>query len=706
MSVLALLLTTLFPCVLGIPVEQNWPRGLRRSGSLQGDGPSLPRNVEVQRYNIILKPYFPADGVSYNPAKKFTFDGNVSIGFRMLEEAKSIALHQANITVNKLFLLSDGVAIDVQSSLDENQRVVLTPAENFRPDTQYVVLIEYEGEINTVGKLHGVYAQNYTDAKLQDKYLVVTHLETSNARAVFPCFDEPSFKAVFQLTLIYPKGLTALSNTPEPEPQSLDDIYQVSTFPATPRMSAYLLAFAIGDFVSATAKNTRDGLTVRAWGWSEMKDYLQHSADAIANCTAAMEKFTGIDYVLPKLDVIAVPDFRGAAMENWGLIVADRTLVYIDPSLSSTDDVLSSHRVLCHETVHQWFGNLITTDTWGDVFLQESFAELLGTHMPNEYIPEKSRQSMLDAFTYTDMERGFGGLSRQPHPLATNVADFGYCYYVGAPILRTFMIAAGKKAFQSGIQHFLKDHSFKNANHAQLIDALVKVRTLSKFTDHIVQGYEEAHVEGPCSGKVNFTQFYDAWIQQPSVPRINVTTVNGKTTVLQQPFSADKGQTWDVPLVVTDLGSRQREFAWLLASGEVCAEDSVLGQCECVTEVVQDRTKVYNPSSMTMSRVYYDKEALTQVLDAVVQSPEKVDNQLLLRLLLDSAAQGADDVKQVMHAVQQIWSQLIQADTVSSFLIRAVLENNDQEEAMQQLLQDAYHEYEWKQYGLDEWDAR
>lgn len=87
----------------------------------------------------------------------------------MLEEAKSIALHQANITVNKLFLLSDGVAIDVQSSLDENQRVVLTPAENFRPDTQYVVLIEYEGEINTVGKLHGVYAQNYTDAKLQDK---------------------------------------------------------------------------------------------------------------------------------------------------------------------------------------------------------------------------------------------------------------------------------------------------------------------------------------------------------------------------------------------------------------------------------------------------------------------------------------------------------------------------------------------------------
>lgn len=101
----------------------------------------------------------------------------------------------------------------------------------------------------------------------------------------------------------------------------LSDIYQVSTFPATPRMSAYLLAFAIGDFVSATAKNTRDGLTVRhacdrsnnhcamqvrAWGWNEMKDYLQHSADAIANCTAAMEKFTGIDYVLPKLGTLKI----------------------------------------------------------------------------------------------------------------------------------------------------------------------------------------------------------------------------------------------------------------------------------------------------------------------------------------------------------------------------------------------------------------
>ncbi|KAH7694315.1 Protein T16G12.1, partial [Aphelenchoides avenae] len=288
----------------------------------------LPRNVENISYELHVQPYFPADGVEVDPAKNYTFDGFVRIQFRVNSFAHNVSLDHLNQTLQNVQLYRNQAAVDVATDIDNTTgRLVVLLEEHFVPTYNYTIDITYTGLINADDQ--GVAYSTYSNAKGGSSVMIHTQFEPRNARRLLPCFDDPHFKAVFELTLTYPKGYTALSNTRPRTTLATSEPFVSTTFHRTPRMSTYLLAFTIGKLVSSAADFT-SGKEVRVWGWEEMGGSLEFAANVSGMCVSAMENYTGIPYALDKLDIVAVTG-TGFAMENWGLIIAAYSIVYSDP---------------------------------------------------------------------------------------------------------------------------------------------------------------------------------------------------------------------------------------------------------------------------------------------------------------------------------------------------------------------------------------
>ncbi|CDW54760.1 Peptidase M1 domain containing protein [Trichuris trichiura] len=302
--------------------------------------PRLPRNVFPSLYQLEIRTYFPLTDDEISEQLNFTFDGRLAIKIRCVDSTSSVTMHASRITIN-------------ESTLS------LVPGHN------YTLALEYAGKLPD--DLRGFYRTSYMkeDSK---RWLLITQFESTYARRALPCFDEPDFKAVFNASLIHPSSTIALSNMPVLEKQEVDGNWTRTIFKPTVPMSTYLLAFAVCDYANVS---TGEGVQYRVWSrHSQINQtkFALHAAPLVLEHFASMFNYS---FPLPKLDMIAIPDFAAGAMENWGLV----TFREVDLLLNETGGPMRVARIIAHELAHQWFGNLVTMKWWDSIWLNEGFAD-------------------------------------------------------------------------------------------------------------------------------------------------------------------------------------------------------------------------------------------------------------------------------------------------------------------------------------------
>ena len=333
-------------------------------------GYRLPSSIVPLDYQVTWRPQFSAVG-----GEPLSFDGSTVVLVTVLEDVDCLLIHAgANLVLSSLptFSIGGSFAQTVSSATPDeaNERWVLRlPQSVIRGGTNVTLTFSYSSPLSTSND--GLYLSTFTDDGGATVNMVATQFEATFARAAFPCFDEPAFKATFTVIADgIPLSYAALSNMPVVS--RADDFDYLDTqryvFAKTPLMSTYLLALVAGPLTSATVATvpllSGRAINVTAWGISRASTTgnLAYSAGIAATIVPYYESLFGVPYPLPKLDLIAVPDFSGGAMENWGIITFEEEGLLVSAATSSQGELQNAVSLIAHELAHQWFGNIVTMD--------------------------------------------------------------------------------------------------------------------------------------------------------------------------------------------------------------------------------------------------------------------------------------------------------------------------------------------------------
>ena len=400
----------------------------------------------------------------------------------VVEESSSISFNSVDIKIHSAKVSSPAVdsISEPESSYDEDtQTTKLSFKEKIPAGSKAKVSLAFTGTLNE--NMAGFYRSSY---KLKDgttKYIATTQMEPTDARRSFPCFDEPALKAKFTITLIADKDMTCLSNMDDVHEEEVDSKYggkkKAVTFRETPLMSTYLLAFIVGKLKMIETDKFR--LPIRVFV-TEDRDVEQgrFSLDLAARTLEFYEKQFNSEFPLPKMDMVAIPDFSAGAMENWGLITYRVVDLLYDEKSSSANTKQRVAEVVQHELAHQWFGNLVTMDFWDGLWLNEGFATWMSWYSCNVFYPE---WKVWEGYV-TDTLQGALSLDslRSSHPIEVPVkrADEinqifdAISYNKGSCVLRMISKYLGEDVFLEGIRRYLKKHAFGNTTTTDLWAAL------------------------------------------------------------------------------------------------------------------------------------------------------------------------------------------------------------------------------------------
>ena len=329
----------------------------------------LPANVIPRHYHVTLEPDF----------KKMTFEGTVVIDLDVVDDSKSISLHTLELEIHGAKITTGDQIISSSPAISYNQDTQVSTFDfdnGAAKGSKAQLEVSFTGRIND--KMAGFYRSTYKNPDGSEGLMAVTQMEPTDARRAFPCFDEPSLKAEFTVTLIADKNLTCLSNMDvafetEVESKISGGTRKAVTFNKSPLMSTYLVAFVVGELNYIETNDFRVPVRVYAPPGQDIENG-RFSLDLAAKTLAFYEKVFGIDFPLPKMDQIAVPDFAQGAMENWGLVTYRVVDLLLDEKVSGAATKERVAEVVQHELAHQWFGNLVTMDWWDGLWLNEGFA--------------------------------------------------------------------------------------------------------------------------------------------------------------------------------------------------------------------------------------------------------------------------------------------------------------------------------------------
>jgi len=433
----------------------------------------LPKNVKPLHYDVTLEPDF----------KTFKYNGTVSIELDVVEDSNSISLNSLDIDIKETTISSGSHTISSAPTLkfdDETQRVNIHFDKTIPAGSKATVTTKFVGTLND--NMAGFYRSSYKQDDGEDGWIATTQMEPTDCRRAFPCFDEPALKATFTVTLIADEKLTCLSNMDVASEKTVDSEITGSkrkavTFNKTPLMSTYLLAFIVGDLKVYETNEFR--IPVRVFCTPDKNiDHAHFSARLAAKTLEFYEKQFASEFPLPKMDMVAVPDFSAGAMENWGLVTYRVVDLLLDESNASASTKKRVAEVVQHELAHQWFGNLVTMDFWDGLWLNEGFAEWMSWYSCNVFFPEwKVWQGYV-----TDTLQSALGLDalRSSHPIEVPVkrADEinqifdAISYSKGSCVLRMISKYLGEDVFLEGIRRYLKKHAYGNTTTGDLWAAL------------------------------------------------------------------------------------------------------------------------------------------------------------------------------------------------------------------------------------------
>lgn len=427
----------------------------------------LPKNVRPSAYDLTLRPNLD----------DFTFWGEESIGVSISSPTSEIVMNCDEIAIQEARLTIGGGSTIEPSSIDfdaEAETVRLTFRDKL-PQGDASLYLRFTGELND--KLRGFYRSKYADADGAEKHLATTQFEATDARRAFPCWDEPSIKAAFRVTLLVPSNSTALSNMEVLSETEIEPGLKKVEFAETPVMSTYLLAFIAGD-LRRTEKRATDGTLIRVWTTPGKEAQGQFALDVSVDLLTYLNEYFGIPYPLRKMDHVAIPDFAAGAMENWGLITYREIAILVDPENSSagTKQIVAS--IISHEMAHQWFGNLVTMAWWDALWLNESFASWMGDKAVDHLFPDwKTWTSFVSSDTTRALDLDGLKNSHPIHQEVENPAEIGQLfdaisYSKGASVLRMLEDFLGAERFRQGLHDYLSKHSYDNADTGDLWNAL------------------------------------------------------------------------------------------------------------------------------------------------------------------------------------------------------------------------------------------
>ena len=456
-------------------------------------------------------------------AEEKEFSGTVIISGDSTSE--SISLHSKGLTIQSATI--DNQPADVSFGEFDELRLSQPNLKN----GNHTIHIIFSGNITDA--MHGLYPCYFTHDGVK-KQLFATQFESHHAREVFPCVDEPAAKAEYDLTLITRPEITVLGNMLIKFQKENGDSL-TTTFEKTPRMSSYLLAFVIGELHKKSAR-TKSGVEVNVWATpAQNENTLDFALDIATRSIDFYDEYFGVKYPLPKSDHVALPDFSSGAMENWGLITYRESCLLADPELTPESSKRFIATVIAHELSHQWFGNLVTMQWWNDLWLNESFANMMeyvaidALH-PEWRMWEDFATNEVTAALRRDSLDGVQSVQadvNHPDEIST-LFDPAIVYAKGGRLLVMVRKLIGEEAFRAGLKSYFEKFAYKNTVGNDLWQEL------------------ESTSGQPIVNLMN------TWISQPGLPVVSVSNSHDAAILSQERFFIGEHQPsdalWPIPL--------------------------------------------------------------------------------------------------------------------------------------------------------------
>ncbi|KAI4610781.1 uncharacterized protein J4E87_010715 [Alternaria ethzedia] len=498
----------------------------------------LPANVKPIHYDLTLEPDFA----------NFTYQGTVTIDLDVVDDTTSIALntnelkiHSTKVTAGQQVITeSPHVATD-----DDAQTTTVSFDQTIPGGSQAKLTMAFAGVLND--NMAGFYRSSFKAADGSTTYMATTQMEPTDARRAFPCFDEPALKAKFTVTLIADEKMTCLSNMDVASEKQIQSTIsggrrKAVTFSPTPLMSTYLLCFIVGELNYIETNNFR--VPVRVYAPKDRDiEHGRFSLELAAKTLAFYEKTFDSPFPLPKMDMVAIPDFSAGAMENWGLVTYRVVDVLIDEKVSGAATKQRVAETVQHELAHQWFGNLVTMDFWDGLWLNEGFATWMSWYSCNVFYPD---WKVWEGYVTDNLASALSLDSlRSSHPIEVPVkrADEinqifdAISYSKGSSVIRMISKYVGEDTFMEGIRRYLKKHAYGNTETGDLWAAL-------------------ADASGKDVGKV-----MDIWTKKVGFPVVTVTEGTDSIHLKQNRFlrTADVKPEEDQTLYPVFLALRTKE---------------------------------------------------------------------------------------------------------------------------------------------------
>ncbi|XP_031337814.1 aminopeptidase N-like isoform X2 [Photinus pyralis] len=436
----------------------------------------LPTNLSPTHYRLQLIPFLHE--------QNFTSSGAVTITFKVNEETDKIVINAYDMQILKDSVKvrelngTESISVKDQRFNNVSESYTIDLSENLLKDKEYDVEMKFIGQLRD--NMQGFYRSQYLDSKTNTiKRMASTQFSPTDARRAFPCFDEPAFKAKFTISIGRPSNMSSLSNMPKRTTDTMieRENWEWDHYAETPTMSTFIVAFIVSD-LQAYRYNNPSGTQFTVHTRLRTADQIKLAIELSPKILDYYENYFKIKFPLPKIDLVAVPDFGFNAMENWGLITFRETALLFDENTATVEDKKHIVGVLAHELVHQWFGNLVTPAWWNDLWLKEGFANYLRYLSIHQVQPSwKIGDEFLLDETYQAFKFDYFKSSR---PITLNVVNVdnirqmfdSISYSKGASVIRMVSKIIGEDNFKQGMIRYLNQYQFSNGNHDNLWDSL------------------------------------------------------------------------------------------------------------------------------------------------------------------------------------------------------------------------------------------
>jgi len=588
--------------VLSLPAQAEAPY------SFEATPGKLPKDVVPESYAVHIVP----DLTTYR------FSGTETVEITVKKPTSQIVLNALNLEIEQATLRGSKLAeVTLTPKLDAEQQTLSFALAQPLPAGRYTLAIAYRGVINA--QPEGLYYDKYTTAA-GEKVLLGSQMEPTDARRLLPCWDEPSFRAQFQLSVDLPTKFKAFSNTPIQKTIALGNDKQRIDFGATPKMASYLVVLVAGELERISGQ--QDGTQIGVVTTEGKQATAAYSLKISQQLLHYYNDYFGVKFPLPKLDQIATPGGFQGAMENWGGIVYNETALLYDPKKSTDSTKQRVYVVVSHEMAHQWFGDLVTTAWWDNLWLNEGFASWMETKATDHFNPDWDFWLRANEDRETAMALD---ARKTTHPIQQPVANESEAndafdqitYLKGQSFLRMLETYLGADDFRTGIRAYMQKHSYSNTTTADLWAALEK-----------------------SSGKP-VAKLASDWTSQPGFPVVKVDAVceSGQRhiTLTQAQFSLDDTTTsdrlWSIPVEIGTVGGKAADKA---------SYTLLQGRSTTVTRPGCDGALVLDPGAVGYYRVQY-APALFGALSAQYA---KLPASVRLKLLSDTWALVAADRQQ------------------------------------------------------------